>query len=123
MTTVGASFPEIDGLVAKAKPLDGPEVVFRSDSVSVGAASAPKAGADVWLVRYDPNIVEVPVGRGENTGRTLPHTHVVHDLQRLGTWTGAASSFNLPKSADGFPTAILVQGANGGPILAAATSS
>ena len=122
VTTVGRSFSEIDALVANARPLDGPSVALKPGSVMIGAAEAPKSGADVWLVNYDPKIVEVPVGRGENTGHTLPHTHVVHNLQRLGTWNGAASSFNFSSPKDGLLTAILVQGVNGGPILAAATN-
>jgi hypothetical protein len=72
-------------------------------------------------VRYDPAIVEVPVGRGENSGRTLPHTHVVHGLQLLGNWSGPAQSFTVAAAQDGLKTAILVQGKRGGPILSAAT--
>ena len=122
-TTVGSSFSEIDALIANAHPLDGPGITLKPGSVVIAAATdAPKSGADVWLVSYDPRVVEVPVGRGENTGRTLPHTHVVHDLQRLGTWNGSAASFNFAGPKDGMLTAILVQGLNGGPILAAATN-
>ena len=121
-TTVGNSFSEIDALVANARPLNGPSVALKPGSVTIGAAEAPKSGADVWLVDYDPKIVEVPVGRGENTGHTLPHTHVVHNLQHLGTWNGTASSFDFSSPKDGLLTAILVQGTNGGPILAAATN-
>ncbi len=65
--------------------------------------------------------MEVPVGRGENTGRTLPHANVVHSLQRLGAWTGAATTLPLPEAPGGLATAVLVQTPGGGPILAAAT--
>ena len=121
-TAVGDNLPIVENLIAAAKPAAGPEITLGSGSVTIGSANAPTTGADVWLVRYDPNVVEVPVGRGENTGRTLPHTHVVHSLKRLGGWTGGPLSFDLSSPSDGYRTAILVQGTHGGPILAAATN-
>ena len=83
---------------------------------------SPTQEADVWLVVYDPNVVEVPVGRGENGGRTLPHSHVVHDLVKLGRWTGPAIDFPVTPAAPGLRNAVVVQTINGGPILAAATN-
>jgi hypothetical protein len=41
-------------------------------------------------------------------------------LTRLGGWTGETDSFDLPPAPDGLKTAILVQSAYTGPILAAA---
>jgi hypothetical protein len=64
--------------------------------------------------------VQVPVRRGENTGKTLPHKNVVKALTRLGQWTGGQKAFALPTAPAGLSTAILVQGGPGGPILAAA---
>jgi hypothetical protein len=63
----------------------------------------------------------VPVRRGENTGRTLPRGHVVHELARLGGWNGRAATYAFPSGRDGLRTTILVQERDGGPILAAAT--
>jgi len=97
-----------------------PAVMLAAGTVDIGAASAPDGGADVWLVRYDPNIVQVPVARGENGGRTLPHKNVVHELVRLGGWGGDAKHFDLTRAADGMKTAILVQSAYSGTIIAAA---
>ncbi len=55
---------------------------------------------------------------GENGGRTLPHSHVVRQLVRLGPWTGETVGFALPApSASGLSTAVLVQAPRGGPIL------
>jgi hypothetical protein len=118
---VGNDLAEIGRAVDGAKPLAGPSVTLLPGSVSIGAAAPVGASDDVWLVRYDPNLVEVPVTRGENSGVTLPHTHVVHALQLLGTWSGDAVAFNLPPAPDGMKTAILVQGMGGGSILSAAT--
>jgi len=86
--------------IGSAKPLSGPTVTLRPGSVRIGAAPS-SASADVWLVRFDPNLIEVPIARGENTGRTLPHTHVVHDLERIGSWTGAPVSFNVAAAPNG----------------------
>ncbi len=119
VSLVGNDFAEVANLVAQAAPLKGPNVSLEGGKVQVSTGAAPQGGADVWFVRYDPRLVEVPVARGENAGRTLPHSHVVHGLTRLGDWQGPAASFALPSPQDGLKTAILVQGRSGGPILAA----
>ena len=120
-TAVGNNFREIEQLVAGASPLKGPPISLGKTDVTIGTGAGPKLAADVWLVRYDPNLVEVPVDRGENTGATLPHTHVVHALKRLGSWTGTTVSYDIAPVSGGLKTAILVQGQQGGAILAAAT--
>jgi hypothetical protein len=121
VSTVGNRLPEVEGLLAQMGADAGPEVALADGHVTVGRGEAPAGGADVWLVRYEPNLIEVAVTRGENTGHTLPHAHVVRDLVRLGTWDGSAASLELPAVAGGLRTAVLVQAQNGGPILAAAT--
>jgi hypothetical protein len=89
--------------------------------VSVGAGKAPAKGADVWLVRYDPRTVQVAIRAGENGGKTLPHRNVVKELVRLGAWRGAPTTLKLPPAGDpALRTAVLVQAARGGAILAAA---
>jgi hypothetical protein len=98
----------------------GPEVSFAGGAVTVGQGTAPARGADVWLVRYDPRVVEVAVKRGENAGRTLPHKDVVHDLILLGHWDGRAASFPAPAGAAGLAEAAIVQAAGAGLIVAAA---
>ena len=120
-TTVGNSLAEIKQLVSQASALTSPSLTVGKRTVEIGSGRAPDAIADVWLVRYDPNLVEVPVARGENSGATLPHIHVVHDLTRLGGWNGKAVSYNFTPVSGRLKTAILVQGARGGAILSAAT--
>jgi hypothetical protein len=117
---VGNDLSEIERLIGRAGRPKGPGVALGAHEVSVGAAPAPRAGVDVWLVRYDPRTVQVPVRRGENGGKTLPHKNVVHDLVRLGGWEGQARSFRIAPAPPGLATAFLVQTAHGGPILAAA---
>ena len=121
-TVVGNRLAEVEALIAVTEPLSGPTLDLGTAMVSIGTGVAPPAGADVWRVTYDPNVVEVPIGRGENTGRTLAHTHVVHSLDNLGTWTGSALDLPIDPASQGLRTAILIQAKNGGPLLAAVTN-
>jgi hypothetical protein len=96
-------------------------------TVSVGAAgSAPSASAgvnDVLLVSYLHEGVS-KVTRGENAGRELREFNIVRSVRRLGTWKGEAASFNVPLTsipADATQVAVLVQAANEGPIVGAAS--
>jgi hypothetical protein len=112
---------EIESLIRRAERAPGPEAVVTAREITVGPGAAPAQPATVWLVRYEPGSVEVPVARGENAGRTLPHRHVVRELVRLGDWTGAAQTWRLPApTRPGLATAVLVQAGPGGPVLAAA---
>lgn len=119
---VGAAPGEIEKLMKRGdRAAPGPLVTIAGGAVQVSAAQAPGKAADVWLVRYDPRIVQVPIRRGENAGRTLPHRDVVRQLVRLGGWNGRAAHFSLPASPDpALRSAVLVQSAGAGPILAAA---
>jgi len=115
---------ELAGLIGSGdRGAGGPSVHFAGGAVSIGAGGAPAGGADVWLVRYDPRIVEVAVRRGENAGRTLPHKDVVHEMVLLGRWQGPAESFPLPGGGQNLADAVIVQSVGEGPILAAAKAN
>ncbi|MBS0334091.1 MAG: DUF1223 domain-containing protein [Proteobacteria bacterium] len=120
LDTVGQTVGQIDQAL-RAAPLaaGGPEVRLTTDGVSISGAAPAKAAA-IWLVRYDPNVEQIPVKRGENTGKTLPIKNAVRQLVRLGSWSGGDRSFRLPAASAGLKTAVLVQAGPGGPILAAA---
>ena len=93
-------------------------------AVTVTRGALPAGGAEVWLVRYDPRLVNVAVTSGPNRGRTLPHRNVVRELVRLGAWTGASRSYALPESeTEGLKAAVLVQARRDGRMLAAAQES
>src|SRR5262249_7513502 len=95
--TVGNRLAAVEGLIAAAAGHhDRPSLTTGRSGLDSGAGAAPRNGADVWLVTYDPRLVDVPVGRGENSGRTLPHKNVVHSLERIGSWHGAAMQLALP---------------------------
>jgi hypothetical protein len=98
---VGNSPAAVAGLIARAKTQALTRVSVAGGQAQVGAGVAPKGGADVWLVRYDPRTVQVPVKAGENNGKTLPIRNVVRQLKRLGDWSGQPTAFALPAPADG----------------------
>jgi hypothetical protein len=118
---VGNRIAEIDELIAAQGKVNAPSLDLKDRSLTIGEGNAPAGKADIWLVTYDERTVNVPVKRGENTGRTLPHKNVVHSLAKLGSWDGKAEIVDVPAAKPGLRTAILVQTPNGGPILAAAT--
>jgi hypothetical protein len=117
---IGVRRDELEALIRREdRGAHGPMITLAGDRVTVGAAPARRPAA-VWLVRYDPDIVQVPIQRGENGGKTLPHKNVVKALVRLGAWSGAAEAFRLPAGAPGLTSAVLIQDGRGGPIIAAA---
>ena len=83
--------------------------------IALGAASVPRGGLEVWLVRYDPTRREVKVDRGENRGRTVVHRNIVRELIRLGTWSGEARGYAVPapKSED-LKSVVILQAPKGG---------
>ena len=116
--SVGSDKTEIEALMARAdRGASGPTVAITPTTVSVGAADAPGKTADVWLVRYEPRVVPVAILRGENGGRTLPYKNVVHELRKLGVWTGRPQSYAVPLAGNqDFATAVLVQAGSGTPL-------
>lgn len=98
-------------------PTRGPKVTSEGAKISIGSG---EGSADIWLVRYDPRIINVGIRAGENNGRTLPHKNIVRSLTRLGTWHGKDISFILPKAGQaGWKSVILVQRESAGPIISA----
>jgi hypothetical protein len=118
--SVGNSRARIEALIAKSRAPAAASVATTPTSATVTAGVAPRGGADVWLIRYDPRTVRVPVKAGENTGKTLPIRNVVRSLVRLGAWQGSAATFRYGAAPSGLRSVVIVQSRDGGPILAAA---
>lgn len=116
---VGNSTGRVADLIARGRAAPATRVAADAGRVTVAAGVAPRRGADVWLVRYDPRVLQVPVRAGENNGKTLPQRNVVRSLTRLGAWSGQAASFALPAADPLLRGVVLVQTKGGGPILAA----
>ena len=67
-------------------------------SVKVEAVqNAPGGGGEVWLCPLM-RTVPVAIDRGENHGRTITYHNVVRSWVKLGDWTGAESTWNVPMS-------------------------
>lgn len=116
---VGRDKGALEALIARETNASAPAVAIAQNMVSVGAGQ--NGAHQVWLVRFDPNIENVPIARGENSGLTLPHKNVVKELVKLGDWNGRPASFAIPAaSKSGLKEAVLVQSGPGGAIVAAA---
>lgn len=118
----GLQTEKVERLIGQAEKADRdpPDMAFIGPRrVDVGSGRVPRGGADVWLVRYDQRERDVVVKKGDNRGQTVSHHNVVREIKRLGPWRGRPTAYRLPPSAeDGLETVVLVQGANGGRIIA-----
>lgn len=116
---VGSNAKQLDAVIAARGPLAaGPVIDAMAGRLVVGPGKAA-VPATVWLVRYDPREVAVPIRAGENDGRTLPHRNIVRELTRLGEWRGSEISLPIVPAAAGLSTAVLLQQGSGGPLIAA----
>lgn len=118
---VGVRRDELEGLIRREdRGSGGPAIRVDGGRVVVGAGRGG-GRAQVLLVRYDPNVEQVPIRAGENDGKTLPHKNVVKQLVQLGAWSGRSQAYALPASlSPGLKSAVFVQDGPGGPILGAA---
>ncbi len=114
---VGTTAAEVaKGLATYARSGPEPQIALNGSRLSVGAGSG---AAQIWLVRYDPKSLDVPITAGENNGRTLPHRHIVKSLVKVADWTGKPVTVDVPAAPAGLETAVLLQAGRGGPIVAA----
>jgi len=120
-TVEGANPGAVQAAIAASRS-SAPVPVVTGKSVSIGAGAAPGHPVQVWLARYDPRVVRVPVKAGENDGRTLPHRNLVRELVMLGEWRGAAVSLPIAPGPDGLRNAVFLQDGKGGKVLSAGTS-
>lgn len=120
-TIVGNDRSELENAIRGAAA-SGPSLAITSDAVAVGAARAPRQGADVWVANFDPRTIQVAISAGENGGRTIPHRNIVKQLTKVGHWDGSATRYSLPRAPAGLATAVFLQAGRGGPVIAAANS-
>ena len=114
---VGRNRAELEALIGRAAVRSAAEITYENGVVGIGAGQGT---GEVWLVRYDPNIVQVPIARGENGGQTLPHKDVVKQLVKLGEWSGRVAQFDVPPNPNAaWNTAVLLERGRGGAIIAA----
>ena len=104
---------------SESRTAAGPMIAVDGNRIRI-SGDRPAAPATVWLVRYDPRVRNVSIGRGENEGRILPHRNVVTGLRALAIWKGTALIVDQPPYRDANErSAVLIQQGSGGPIIAA----
>ena len=121
-SVTGANPRGVEAAIASARTT-APMPSVGAASVTIGKGAAPARPADVWLVRYDPRTIEVPIKAGENGGRTLPHKNLVRELTRLGTWSGGAVRFAYAPATEGLRSAVFLQDGRGGAVLSAGSDA
>ncbi len=96
------------------------------DHLKVGVQVPPGTHSKVFLAVTEDGLRSA-IGGGENSGRTLQHAAVVRELRELGSVKSGSfeKTVDVPRHSDWNPAnlkvAVLVQGADGGPILGAAS--
>jgi len=113
----------VEALLAKADPPHAkpPKIRLGADGkVRISAGTGRRGKAEVWLVRYDPKERDVEVKAGDNRGVTVALRDVVRQSVRLGAWNGHAVSLAAPAAPEaGLASVVMIEGAHGGPIMAA----
>jgi hypothetical protein len=127
---VGSNRAKIERLIAIRGELPVPVAAVEAGgqvAIEVGPG-APVEEAAVWLLPVA-RARTVPIGRGENRGRTSTYVNVVRGLKRVGTWTGQPARYEVPMEAvkegeaDAYVVLLQAVGQGGpGPILGAAKS-
>lgn len=119
--TSGADHAKVEALADEHAPAGRRlHLVLKGQRLKVSGRAAPE-GVQLWLIRYDPHAREVQVKSGENRGKTVVEQNLVRELVDLGRFKGAARSLTLPAPTEpGLATAVIAQGARGGPVLAVA---
>ena len=84
--------------------------------------------AEIWVLPVL-RAETVPIGRGENRGRTITYANVVRGLARVGEWRGGSARFEVPletarSGGDGYVVLLqATEGAKPSIILGAAKSA
>ena len=79
--------------------------------------------ADVLLISSE-RAAASPIGRGENSGRTLKEYNIVRSLRTMGQWDGPEKQFRFPVSSlppDATDVAVIIQSRGQAPIIGAAS--
>lgn len=119
VTNGGDAARLISAIRAADRGSGGPAIRASGGKILIGPGPAMRP-ATIWLVRYDPRVINVPIRAGENGGKTIAHRNVVRSLSAIGRWSGAETVLPLPSARDpNLRSALLIQSAPGGPIIAA----
>jgi hypothetical protein len=88
---VGSHRGDVGAAIAKAKQdnrtVADVSVIKAGNGISIRVGSGAGSGK-VLLIGFDHEHVTA-IGRGENSGRTLPESNVVRSIRSVGQWSGA----------------------------------
>jgi len=127
---VGSVRPQVErALRRSAETLSGHRVNLRLSTnqsnfiINVGAgARRPQKPATIYIAAVDPTVT-VKIKGGENHGRKITYHNVVRNMIPIGMWVGEPTTVKVRRddilATGGKKCAVLLQTANGGPILAA----
>ena len=99
-------------------------------TVTISVSETPDTAqrtAEIWVLPVL-STKTVPIGRGENSGRTITYANVVRGMTRVGEWRGGSATFQVPVDTarargDGYVVLLQAPGKSGpGAILGAAKS-
>ncbi|WP_114521309.1 DUF1223 domain-containing protein [Altererythrobacter sp. ZODW24] len=121
---VGSNFKKVRQLAAAARGND-PAVIalnpLANGGIAIGLGGKSAQPAELVLLALDSH-ERVPIGRGENSGKTVDYTNVVRAEMRIADWQGGKGSvvirpeqLKVPK-ADRY--ALVLREKNAGAILA-----
>jgi hypothetical protein len=121
---VGSDRRAVERLIGEAARRHRPTLEVKRSPNGVELRIDGQGEGEVWIVGYDPRH-ETKVARGENAGRVLTEFNIVRGIKQIDVWKGGAltrtlSAGELPPGA---AHAVLVQGADLGPVIAAATTT
>jgi hypothetical protein len=102
------------------------QIAMQGDSIAVSlGADSQDTPAQVTLIAFERSAVS-PIGRGENSGRTLNEYNIVRGVTMLGRYDGRAQTFHADRAslpADATDIAVLVQALGQREMLGAARLS
>ena len=98
---VGSNRSAVDAAIAVAQasarniPIS---ISAAGSSIDVHVGEASGESGTLWLYGVAP-LVNVAIGRGENSGKDVAYHNVVRQLVSAGSWDGSAKSFSMAHSA------------------------
>jgi hypothetical protein len=99
---------------------EGKSIIIEAGDAPAGFANTE---ATIWFAVVQKS-AQVPVQRGENSGKTLTYTNIVRELIPVGTWSGKAMNLQLARTAIMRPETeaciVLLQEGKAGPIIGSA---
>lgn len=116
---VGSRRGEVDQAIGRLRIVNpDPAIRVSGNTIEIAAGKRDKP-ATLWLVRYDPRAIAVPIKAGENGGRTIVHKNIVRELTALGSWNGRAAHYTVPKGRTELESVLILQAGRAGPVIAA----